>query len=100
MIGSMGRRVAIHEGPEKLRRWRTEHDLTQAELGAQLGFTERTAISQYEAGLRPLTYKRLLKASALTGIPLWDLAWPGQREELVALAKRVPRHLVLLRGDK
>jgi len=42
-------RAVQGEGPERLRKWRVEHDLTQTALAARLGCSQAT-ISEIEVG--------------------------------------------------
>lgn len=92
--------AAEMEGPAKLREWRERHGLSRDELAARIGFTDGSSVRNYEHGRRHMLYRRLIAASQLTGISVWDLAFPTQREEMVALAKAVPRRLVLMRGKR
>lgn len=84
------RNTAANDGPAKLRRRRMDMGLSQAELGLAIGFTEGSSVAQYEQRVRPFIFPRLLMASRITGIPVWELAWPDQRKTLVQLAAAVP----------
>jgi transcriptional regulator with XRE-family HTH domain len=87
MLGTVARRK---RNENALRRWRRQHGLSQEELGLACGFSDNSSIYLYESGRRPFTYTRLLKISRLTGLTLWELAWPDQRAELAELAAAVP----------
>lgn len=85
--------ASIRTGARQLRRWRRQRHLSQYEFGVACGFAENSSIYLYESGRRPFTYTKLLVVARLTGIPLWELAWPEQRGELLALGKALGERL-------
>lgn len=78
-------------GATLLRAWRIERGLSQAEVAHKLGLKDPASIGVYEAGKYPLTLKRLIQLHELTGLPIWDLAWPDQRQIIRGLAGADPQ---------
>lgn len=73
---------------DRIRQRRMELGLTQAELGAKLGYNSRTAISNVEKGKEDLTTTRVRKfADALGVTPAYLMGWEDEPSDyLVNLA--------------
>ncbi len=52
-----------------LRRFRLDRDLTQAELGRQLGAVPRQNVSNMEKGRRPISRRMALRLARFFGVP-------------------------------
>lgn len=87
MAGKPGERT---NGPAILREWRRHTGTSRARLAELLGLSDPASIYQYETGRLSLTYIHLITLQSITGIAIWDLAWPEQRYVIRALAGAAP----------
>jgi transcriptional regulator with XRE-family HTH domain len=60
-----------------LKRWRQQHQLTQAQLGRQCGM-KQNAISRYERGERTPREDELIHLLDATGLPVEALVLPAR----------------------
>lgn len=65
---------------ENIKRWRTNRNLSQKELGAQIGMSQQQ-IGQYELGTRVPKQETLLKIAKALGVHLRDLSDDSWLEE-------------------
>lgn len=83
--------IAALPGPDRLRAWRKRKGISAQMFARMLGLKNDGSIYQYEGRKLPLTYHRLVQVTALTGIPLGELAWPHQLPVLRAFADAIHR---------
>jgi len=83
--------IAALPGPDKLRAWRKRKGISAQMLARMLGLKNDGSIYQYEGRKLPLTYHRLVQVTALTEIPLGELAWPHQLPVLRGFAEAIHR---------
>lgn len=79
-------------GPAVLAEWRLRTKTSQQQLAEKMGLKHPSSIYLYEAGKQPFTFPHLIDLQHITGISVWALATPEQREvirELAAMA--IPR---------
>jgi transcriptional regulator with XRE-family HTH domain len=88
VAGKNGSR-GVGRGPTALRTWRERRGISKQGLAEMLGLKHAASVHQYERGMLPLTYSRLVALQRLTGISIWTLAWPGQRVLLREIAAAV-----------
>lgn len=74
-------------GPQLVFAWRQKTGHSQQDLALKLGYKHNSSIHWYEHGRYPLKLEHLVALSRITGIPIWVLAWPEQRELIQKLVE-------------
>lgn len=78
------------EGRKALLAWREKNGVSRQRMAELLGLRDPASVWQYEHGKLPFALIHLISLQRITGIPVWTLASPEQRQIIRGLWKACP----------
>lgn len=76
----------MDRGPEALIEWRERTNTSRQQLAEMLHLKHSASVYQYETRRLPFIWPHLVALERITGISIWVLAWPEQRQVMEAVA--------------